>query len=62
MLKGKKTIYTPQNRQKNQISQIQNDLKNSIKNLFLDNKKKDKIINDNSALIDRMRREYLELY
>ena len=28
----------------------------------MDNKKKDKTTNDNSALIDRIRREYLELY
>ena len=52
----------PQNRQKDQISQIQNDLKNSIKNLYLDNKKKDKTINDHSALVDKIRREYSELY
>ena len=58
MLKVKKTIYTLQNRQKkkNQISQIQNDLENSIKNLYLDNKKKDKTINDHSALVDKIRR------
>ena len=54
MLKIKKTIYTPQNRQKDQISQIQNELKNSIKNLHLDNKKKDKTINDHSALIKKI--------
>ena len=58
MLKVKKTIYMLQNRQKknNQISQIQNDLENSIKNLYLDNKKKDKTINDHSALVDKIRR------
>ena len=43
---------------KNQISQMQNDLKNSMKNLYLDNKKKDKTINDHSALVDKIRREY----
>ena len=52
----------PQNRQKNQISQMQNDLANSIKNLYLDNKKKDKTINDHSALVDKIRRECSELY
>ena len=41
---------------KNQISQMQNDLKNSMKNLYLDNKKKDKTINDHSALVDKIRR------
>ena len=34
-----------------------------IKNkLYLDNKKKDKTINDHSALIDKIRTEYSELY
>ena len=37
---------------------MQNDLKNSMKNLYLDNKKKDKTINDHSALVDKIRREY----
>ena len=62
--KSKKTIYTAQNKhtQKNQISQILNDLKSSIKDLYLSNKKKDKTINNQSALIDKIRREYLELY
>ena len=33
-----------------------------IKNkLYLDNKKKDKTINDHSALIDKIRTEYSEL-
>ena len=30
--------------------------------MYFDDKKKDKTINDNSALIDRIRREYSELY
>ena len=39
---------------------MQNDLKNSIKDLYLSNKKKDK--NDHSVLTDKIRREYSELY
>ena len=30
--------------------------------MYFDDKKKDKTINDNSALIDRIRREYSELF
>ena len=30
--------------------------------MYLSNKEKDKIINDHSVLIDKIRREYLELY
>ena len=56
----------PQNKLQNtcrkKSSQTQNDLKNSIKDLYLSNKKKDKTINDYSALIDKIRREYSELY
>ena len=47
---------------KNEVSEIQNNFKNSLKIVYLDNKKKDKTSNHNSALIDRIRREYWELY
>ena len=30
--------------------------------MYLSNKKKDKTMNDHSALIDKIRREYLEIY
>ena len=56
MLKVKKRIYTSQNRQKNQISRIKDDLKNSIKIRIWIIRKKDKTINGNSPLIDRIRR------
>ena len=49
-------------KQTQKSSQTQNDLENSIKDLYLSNKKKDKTINDHSALIDKIRREYSELY
>ena len=51
-----------QNTSRKKSSQTQNDLKNSIKDLYLSNKKKDKTINGYSALIDKIRREYSELY
>ena len=41
---------------------MQNDFKNSIKDLYLSNKKKDKKIDDHSLLIDKTRREYSEIY
>ena len=42
MLKIKKKIYNPSNKTKDQVSQLQNDIKNSIKKIHLDNKKKTK--------------------
>ena len=40
MLKVKKIIYNPSNKTKDQVSQLQNGIKNSIKNIPFDNKKK----------------------
>ena len=42
MLKVKKTICNPSNKTKNQVSQLQDDIKNSIKKIHLDNKKNTK--------------------
>ena len=44
MLKVKKTIYNPSNKTKDQVSQLQNDIKNSIRKIDLDNKKKAKLL------------------
>ena len=44
MLKVKKTIYNPSNKTKDQVSQLQNDIKNSIRKIHLDNKKKAKLL------------------
>ena len=39
MLKVKRTIYTPQKEHEKQMKEIQNDIKNTIKDLYLkDNK------------------------
>ena len=40
MLKVKKKIYNPSNKTKDQVSQLQNDVKNYIKKIHLDNKKR----------------------
>ena len=40
MLKVKKTIYAPSNKTKTQITELQNDIKESIKKIMLDNKNK----------------------
>ena len=40
MLKVKKKICNPSNNTKDQVSQLQNDIKNPIKKIHLENKKK----------------------
>ena len=40
MLKVKKKIYNPSNKTKDQVSQLQNDIKNSIEKINSENKKK----------------------
>ena len=40
MLKVKKIIHNPSNKTKDQVSQLQNDVKNYIKKIHVDNKKR----------------------
>ena len=61
MLKVKRTIYSPQKKDNNQLNEIENDIKNSIKELYLKEKKRDKIINKYSQLMTNIRNEYAEL-
>lgn len=61
MLKVKRTIYSPQKKDNNQLNEIENDIKNSIKELYLKDKKIDKIINKYSQLMTNIRNEYAEL-
>ena len=58
MLKVKKTIYNPSNKTKDQVSQLQNDIKNSIKKYIQTIKKKDKTIKEYASLISEIRKEY----
>ena len=57
MLKVKKPISVPSNK-KNEITQLQNEFKESFKKLHLDGKNKTKAINDYSTLIATIRKEY----
>ena len=58
MLKVKKAIYNPSNKTKDQVSQLQNDIKNSIKKYIQTIKKKDKTIKEYASLISEIRKEY----
>ena len=63
MLKVKKKIHKT-NYSKNQeddISKIQNDLKNSIKNLYISDQKKKKTVDENAQLTTKIRDEYAKL-
>ena len=57
MLKGKKTIYAPPNKT-NQINQLQNDIKETVKKLHIQSKNKTKTINEYIALISSTGKEY----
>ena len=56
MLTVKKTIYNPSNKTKDQVSQLQNDIKNSIKKIHFSNKKIDKTISEYAGLISEIRK------
>ena len=58
MLKVKKTIYQPQKKKKNEINDIQNEIKSSIKALYVKDKKNTEITNEYSNLINKIREEY----
>ena len=63
MLKVKKKIHKT-NYSKNQeddISKIQNDLKNSIKNLYISNKKKKKTTDEYAQPTTKIREKYAKL-
>ena len=63
MLKAKKKIDKT-NLNKNQednISKIQNDLKNSMKDLYISDQKKKKTIDEYAQLVTKIREEYAKL-
>ena len=62
MLKVKKTIYNPSNKTKDQVSQLQNDIKNSIKKKYIQTIKKDKTIDEYASLTSEIRKVYNLLY
>ena len=59
MLKVKKTIRNPKNKsQDDNLTELQNDIKNSIKKLYISDQKKKKTINEYVELLTKIRNEY----
>ena len=62
MLKVKKTIRNPKNKRKDDdLTELQNDIKNSIKNLHISVQKGKKTINEHAELLTKIRNEYAKL-
>ena len=62
MLKVKKTIQNPKNKSRNDdLTELQDDIKNSIKNLYISDQEKKKTINEYAELLTKIRNEYAKL-
>ena len=61
MLKVKKKIKNPKSQNNDELTDLQNEIKNSIKNLFIKDQKNKKTINDYADLITKIRNEYVQL-
>ena len=62
MLKVKKTIRNLKNKsQDDDLTELQNDIENSIKNLYITDQKKEKTINEYAELLTKIRNEYAKL-
>ena len=62
MLKVKKTIRNPKNKNEDDnLTELQNNIKNSIKNLYISDQKKKKTINEYAELLTKIRNEYAKL-
>ena len=63
MLKVKKKVHknNKNKAQENGITQLQNDIKNSIKSLYISDQKNKKTINDYAELLIKIRNEYAKL-
>ena len=58
----KKTIRNPKNKnQDDNLTELQNDIKNSIKNLYISDQKKKKTINEYAELLTKIKIEYAKL-
>ena len=58
----KKTIRNPKNKsQKDDLTELRNDIKNSIKKLYISDQKKKKTINEYAELLTKIRNEYAKL-
>ena len=59
MLKVKKTTRNPKNKsQDDNLTELQNDIKNSIKNLYISDQKNKQRINEYAELLTKIRNEY----
>ena len=61
MLKVEKRIHKPNKNQEEDISKIQDDFKNTIKNLYISDKKNKKTIDEYAQLTTKIRNEYAKL-
>ena len=61
MLKVKKKIQNPKSQNNDELTDLQNQIENLIKNLFIKNKKNKKTINGYADLITKIRTEYVQL-
>ena len=59
MLKVKKKIHNPKNQ--NELTDLQNEIKNSIKNLFIKDQKNKKIKNEYADILPKIRCDYAQL-
>ena len=61
MLKVKKKIQNPKSQNNDELTDLQNQTKNLIKNLFVKDKKNKNTINDYADLLTKIRNEYAQL-
>ena len=61
MLKVKKKIQNSKSLNNDDLTDLQNQIKNSIKNLYINDKKNQKTINDYADLITKIRNEYVQI-
>ena len=61
MLKVKKKIQNPKSKANDKLTNLQNEIKNSIKNLYIKDQKNTKIINEYADLITKIRKEFAQL-
>ena len=61
MLKVKKKIQNPKSQNNDELTDLQNQTKKLIKNLFVKDKKNKNTINDYADLLTKIRNEYAQL-
>ena len=61
MLKVKKKIQNPKSKANDELANLQNEIKNLIKNLYIKDQKNMKAINEYGDLTTKIRNEYAQL-